>query len=634
MLPLTGPSRNDTDLPVALRKNDTAVGNVTPLAGTDIGRANVGIIPSTLQRYADSWFGGAMPGSSGPLAQYPGIAILLADNRQPVAANAAGATLLPILVKPAAELEIALSVALAAVPQPSHLAGIEITLRDGAARVADLPAGQKPSRITVDLDVLPCAGGVLLLGRDTSLERALRSALVDSRQRLRDLVEIASDFTWETGPDGRFTIVSAQGALGFTALEMIGRDPRDLLMVAGDIDCFRGERPGAEIWMRDAAGKAVCQHVLALPLVDEAGQHLGARGLARDITEDKLRVQDLATARHRERLLVHFFRVLRQADNPRDALRVALRTAIQALGAVGGQLFRWDDDQASLLLGQGEPLGEALAAEELLSATTDRQVMQAEIGNCRAVAMTCRRQEQRNGSLILWRSLDQRPWDADDLFLLDELTDQLALVIHQLVGHEELWRLSATDSLTGLLNRRGFIKALAPMIGGEAGGSADIRSGHGQLAQGLAGDGLAGGALIYIDLDNFKLLNDRLGHAAGDAALSGTADLLRRWCRDSDLLARLGGDEFVAWMPGIPAQLAHDRAAMLLQAARQSSFFSLDANPRLGMSIGVATLSSHLTTTVDLLLQCADRAMYESKRQGKNQISVLSQQAMPGAISA
>jgi diguanylate cyclase (GGDEF)-like protein len=150
----------------------------------------------------------------------------------------------------------------------------------------------------------------------------------------------------------------------------------------------------------------------------------------------------------------------------------------------------------------------------------------------------------------------------------------------------------------------------------------------------LAGDGLAGGALIYIDLDNFKLLNDRLGHAAGDAALSGTADLLRRWCRDSDLLARLGGDEFVAWMPGIPAQLAHERAAMLLQSARQSSFFSPDANPRLGMSIGVATLASHLTTTVDLLLECADRAMYESKRQGKDQISVLSQQAMPGAISA
>jgi diguanylate cyclase (GGDEF)-like protein/PAS domain S-box-containing protein len=588
------------------------------------------------------------------LAQYPGIAILLAANRQPVATNVTGAALLPVLAKPVAELDIALSAALAPAPQPSHLAGIEITLRDGPIPAADLPARDlsardlsvehKPSRITVDLDVLPCANGVLLLGRDTSLERALRSALVDSRQRLRDLVEIASDFTWETSSDGRFTVVSAQGALGFTALEMIGRDPRDLLMVASDIDCFQGDRPSAEIWMRDAAGKAVCQHVLALPLLDEAGRKQGARGLARDITEDKLRVQDLATARHRERLLVHFFRVLRQADNPRDALTVALRTAIQALGAAGGQLFRWDDDQASLLLAQGEPL----AAEGLLTATTDRRVMQAEIGDYRAVAMTCRRQEQRNGSLVLWRSLDQRPWDADDLFLLDELTDQLALVIHQLVGHEELWRLSATDSLTGLLNRRGFIKALAPLLGdtglGDMGGLAGIRSGNSQIATGLAGktvagknsagDGLTGGALIYIDLDNFKLLNDRMGHAAGDAALAATADLLRRWCRDSDLLARLGGDEFVAWMPGIPTQLAHDRAAMLLQTARQSGFFSPDADPRLGMSIGIATLRPHLSTTVDLLLQRADCAMYESKRQGKDQISILSQGVMPGAISA
>lgn len=589
--------------------------SVAQVGVADTGRVGLGIVAAALQRYADAWFGGAAPGSSGPLAHYTGIAVLLAPNGQPIAANTAGVALLPALAKPGAELGLALSAALAPLPQASHLAGIDVRMPQRSAADMDPISRQGPSRISIDLDLLPCAGGVLVLGRETSLERALRGALVDSRQRLRDLVEIASDFTWETGPDGHFTIVSAQGALGYTAVEVIGRDPVDLLMVAEDIDCFQGDRPSAEVWMRDAGGKAVCQHILAMPLLDETGRKQGARGLGRDITEEKARAQDLATARHRERLLVHFFRVLRQADNPRDALTVALRTAMQALGAVGGELYRWDEDQPVLLLSQGEPL----ATEELLFKAIDQQGVQADIDGCRAVAMACCRQDQRNGSLILWRSLDQQPWDADDLFLLDELTDQLALAIHQLVGHEELWRLSATDSLTGLLNRRGFIRALAPLIGGDSG-----------LTAGLSGNGLGGGALIYIDLDNFKLLNDRLGHAAGDAALMATGELLRRWCRDSDLLARLGGDEFVAWMPGISAQLAHDRAAMLLQAAGHTAFFVPDADPCLGMSIGIASLPSHLPTTVDLLLHCADQAMYESKRQGKGQISMVSH----GAISA
>lgn len=588
-------------MPHPRASNRDTVASPDPHPG-DLPNADAISVGSALVNYARIWFGVGDIAQAAPLMHFSGAAILLGPDHQAIAANPAGAALLPALAVPNDGLEAALATALAVDPQASHLAGVELLLPlpeiavGGSARSE--PRGPEPRRPCFDLDLLPCAGGVLLLGRDISLERALRSALVDSRQRLRDLVEIASDFTWETDAGGKFTLISPQGALGFSAVELIGRDPGDLLVVADDVDCFLGARASAEIWMRDAAGKSVCQHILAIPITDAAGLTHGARGLARDITTEKLRAQDLATARHRERLLVHFFRVMRQADNPRDALSVALHTAIQALGAAGGQLYRWQAEKPILVLDQGE----AVPTEELLLATIDRQAVEAQIGHYRALALGCRRQGQRNGCLILWRELDQRGWDTDDLFLLDELTDQMALVIHQLGRHEELWRLSETDSLTGLLNRRGFSRALTSLLSSR--------------------DDSRGGALVFIDLDNFKMLNDRQGHAAGDAALIATAELLRQWCRDGDLLARLGGDEFVAWLPGISANLSSKRASALAASAQHSAFFTPHADSSIGMSIGIAWLPPQVTTTTELLLQCADQAMYDSKRQGKGQISL------------
>ncbi|HSV30038.1 MAG TPA: PAS domain S-box protein, partial [Candidatus Omnitrophota bacterium] len=72
-------------------------------------------------------------------------------------------------------------------------------------------------------------GQIAVLGRDVTLERNLRSALVESRQRYKDLVEISSDFAWEVGEDGRFVFVSPKGALGYSADELVGRHPSEFV---------------------------------------------------------------------------------------------------------------------------------------------------------------------------------------------------------------------------------------------------------------------------------------------------------------------------------------------------------------------------------------------------------------------
>src|SRR3546814_3704658 len=83
-----------------------------------------------------------------------------------------------------------------------------------------------------DVVVLPWASGpvALLLGRDVTLERSLRAALVESRQRYKDLVEISNDFAWETDGEGRFAFVSPRGALGYPATALVGRSAHELLL--------------------------------------------------------------------------------------------------------------------------------------------------------------------------------------------------------------------------------------------------------------------------------------------------------------------------------------------------------------------------------------------------------------------
>ncbi|WP_157999527.1 PAS domain S-box protein, partial [Nitrospirillum viridazoti] len=110
----------------------------------------------------------------------------------------------------------------------------------------------------------------LLLGRMATLERRLRQALTESRQRYKDLVEISSDFAWETGPDGRFAFVSPAGAIGYRPDDLVGRHPNDFLLPEFDDGLSPFEARDAiervEVWLRAADGRPACLISSALPL--------------------------------------------------------------------------------------------------------------------------------------------------------------------------------------------------------------------------------------------------------------------------------------------------------------------------------------------------------------------------------
>jgi diguanylate cyclase (GGDEF)-like protein len=158
----------------------------------------------------------------------------------------------------------------------------------------------------------------------------------------------------------------------------------------------------------------------------------------------------------------------------------------------------------------------------------------------------------------------------------------------------EMMVLAERDPLTGVANRRAFNRALAEV-------------------QRRAGSERAG-ALILVDLDNFKQVNDRLGHQRGDEVLRAVARAIRARVRDTDLVARLGGDEFAVVLPGVDAERAEAVAGDLRVAIRDAC---ADLPPRAAIvaSVGVASLGAdgRAGDVVELVAR-ADAAMYRVKR--------------------
>jgi diguanylate cyclase (GGDEF)-like protein len=171
-------------------------------------------------------------------------------------------------------------------------------------------------------------------------------------------------------------------------------------------------------------------------------------------------------------------------------------------------------------------------------------------------------------------------------------------------GH--LAHLADHDPLTGLFNRRRFGRELSREL------SAAGRYG-------------GGGAVLIIDIDNFKQINDTLGHNAGDEVMMEIAHLLRERLRDTDILARLGGDEFGVLLPHAAADDAEALARALLDAVRgESMAVGGDRPTRLTMSIGMAFFDAGSDTTPEDLLIDADIAMYDAKQEGRDRFSFAS----------
>jgi diguanylate cyclase (GGDEF)-like protein len=124
-----------------------------------------------------------------------------------------------------------------------------------------------------------------------------------------------------------------------------------------------------------------------------------------------------------------------------------------------------------------------------------------------------------------------------------------------------------------------------------------------------------------IDIDHFKALNDAAGHRAGDVTLRQVSDLIRNIVRKVDLLGRYGGEEFVLVLPQIQRPEAQEVAEKIRRAVDEHPFThrGAQANGRITISVGVATLPAD-ANSLEKLVDCADAALYASKRAGRNRV--------------
>ena len=160
---------------------------------------------------------------------------------------------------------------------------------------------------------------------------------------------------------------------------------------------------------------------------------------------------------------------------------------------------------------------------------------------------------------------------------------------------EALKALLLVDELTGLYNRRGFLTLAQQQL-------KLAKRGHRELL------------LLFVDMDDFKEINDTFGHNEGDVALTRAAAILRKTFRDSDIIARLGGDEFVV----LAADIVHGRAQVIIDRLRQELDERNEKDGygyRLSFSVGVASFDPLRPPSIEDLLATADAMLYEQKRQ-------------------
>jgi diguanylate cyclase (GGDEF)-like protein len=264
---------------------------------------------------------------------------------------------------------------------------------------------------------------------------------------------------------------------------------------------------------------------------------------------------------------------LAATHNPRALMPVILNVITEATGARGGRLLH-DGSEVGWV---GDVDGTGV---EFDLATGD---------------------EKAETKLVLYPP--EGGFEDETMKLAEWLSSQAAIALENARLHDVVQWQAITDELTGLVNRRRFLDALRSEIG------------RGQRLGGRL-------SVVLADLDDFKLVNDRFGHHAGDEVLLAFADLLRAHGRDVDVAARLGGEEFAILLPETGIEGASAGAERLRSSLAELALPIGDNGQGVHVtaSFGVAELSNG--QSLDGLLRAADSALYRAKGAGKNRVEV------------
>lgn len=214
------------------------------------------------------------------------------------------------------------------------------------------------------------------------------------------------------------------------------------------------------------------------------------------------------------------------------------------------------------------------------------------------------------GVMLVDNFYSKNPITEDEIWKLTMFANQAGLAIENSQEFEKMLILSNTDRLTGLWNYGYFQHQL----------NEEIKRSF-RFDRPLS--------LLMIDIDFFKVLNDTLGHLAGDKVLQQLSIILKNTCREIDFVARYGGEEFAIIFPETSKEKAYFSAERIRKATEETPFFYSpeEVAKKITISIGVASYPQD-TSDKNTLILCADKALYAAKKTGRNRVCMCSKELL------
>lgn len=427
----------------------------------------------------------------------------------------------------------------------------------------------------------------LRAARAVATRRRSAAELRRNERVYRQIVDMANEGIWAIDADARTTFVNPRmaGMLGHSATEMLGTslydfmDEKGRFVVAAHLARRRdgmAER-GCEFRFRRRDGSEMWATLSTSPLTDDEGGYVGALALVTDVTDRRQQARRLTEANER------FQKAFDGAPIGMALARLDGRL-LEVNPAFCRMLGYGVDDMLELALSDLSPAEDGAALGTTLAAVASGEQVFAEI-------------EERmfqQGAGVVWVALSVAAVngpDGEPAYLICQCQD----ITERRQAREHLVHQALHDNLTGLPNRLLL----------------NDRLGHTLSRRRRRGNGSA--AVLFVDIDAFKAVNDTLGHDAGDRLLVEVADRLRSALRPQDTVARLGGDEFVILLEGVED---HDEAAAIATRAKAAvsvPFAYRGQEIRPSVSIGVALAGRRQCTPTELLEE-ADAAMYADKQ--------------------
>jgi len=509
------------------------------------------------------------------------------------------------------------------------------------AVASHLAAGQQVPWADVIVIVTMMALGGWLANIRASFESVLYQDLNESEARYRDLYEDAPNAYFSIGVDARIRTANraAEGLLGYAANELVGKPVFDLYAEtpAGKVKAREvfsrflagGETHGEELEMRGKDGAPVWVSLTARAVRNAEGEIVETRSAAVDITERK-RAEQALYARERQQAVVAELgqRALAGAELS-TLMDDAVVLVAQALEVEYCKALELLPDGESLLLLAGVGWMEGLVGQATVGTESNSQAAYTLLSNEPIVVEDLRTESRFSGPPLLFdhqvvsglsvvirggdrpfgvlgaHTSKRRAFCEDDVHFLQAAANVLSTAIQRKQAEEAAQHLAYHDALTGLPNRTLFTDRL-----------------NLALAQARRKEQLV--AVMFLDLDRFKIVNDTAGHTSGDQLLRDVAERLTGLVREGDTVARMGGDEFTLLLPEVSdVGEAVEIAERVLEALREPWKIN-NREYHVTTSIGIV-LHPADGEDAQSLLRNADAAMYRAKELGRDNYQLYTQ---------